>query len=212
MGVSPGAPDNRDVKTPTRALGLAVALIVATGCSTASVAPTPVDSPRTSPTASASPSPDPAVAALEAEVAALKSQVAELAATPTPTPSPTATPTPTPSPTPKATKKAAPKATPKPTPKPTPTPTKKKKYRTVWTHWADYGFSGTGISALCPKGYKVVKGGYTGDAGGADNIEYLGDLLPEQQGWTISLWNNDNPNVDDPVSVWAKCYKWVTAS
>jgi hypothetical protein len=129
--------------------------------------------------------------------------------TPSPTPTPRPTPKPTPKPTPESKLKPVVRATPKPTPKPT---RKKKKYVIVETNWADYDFSGTGISALCPDGYKVHSGGYSGDIGGQGNIAYLGDLLPEQEGWTISLYDNDNPNIDDPVIVWARCYKWVMVS
>ena len=73
----------------------------------------------------------------------------------------------------------------------------------------DYAFAGTGISALCPDGYKLSSGGYSGDEGGVGNINYVGDLAPTQQGWTISLIDVDNLNEDDPVIIWAKCYKWV---
>jgi hypothetical protein len=126
----------------------------------------------------------------------------------TPTSTPTATPTATAAPTAEPTPKPTAKPTPRPTPKPTPKPTKKRLYVTVRTNWADYGFAGNGISALCPDGYKLSSGGYSGYIISTDNIDYMGDLAPDDEGWTISFFDT-NLDESDPVIVWAKCYKWV---
>jgi len=142
----------------------------------------------------------------------------------TPPPTPMASPTPTPKPTPRPT----PRPTLKPTPRPTPTPAplvRVKKIAKVTNQIGEFDYA---VSVDCPKGYLLLKdstrhrmfsngkwgntryvGGYTGDMGEFVYGDYDGPL---DQGWTVGTdggLSADAGGPDNPVTVWARCFKWV---
>jgi hypothetical protein len=119
--------------------------------------------------------------------------------TPAPTPTPTASPTPAPTA----------KLTASPTPKPL---QQVKKYVTVRTDCnADIGtascyFNGSSwlIRAMCPTGYKISTGRYSG---GVDpsGIEYNGPIYGSKEGWLLRYSLNFE-ELDMPV-VRATCFR-----
>jgi hypothetical protein len=200
----------------TRLLASSIVLAAAlAGCASNAAAPSPTTAYITpAPTAIATSAPTPTPQVVYVFV--------------TPGPLPTQAPSPTPTPTPTPTPKPTPKPAPKPTPKPTPTlapPAQVKHIVTVTNQLAEGDY---GVSVYCPTGYLLLddttlsrmyakgtwgntsySGGYTGDIGNLTYGDYDGPLLPEAQGWFVGSSNKPvgAGSPDDPVTVWARCYK-----